>query len=213
MISPVDTLDGKYRVVSRLGAGGFGEVYLAQDEVIPTRPWRSRYSGASDCVTLVWEMQQLAKLNHLHLVTFYHHFADAERLYLVMEFCAGGSLDDQLIARGRCPEAQVFAFGLELCETLAFVHERGIVHHDVKPSNVLFGSDGTVKLGELGVAIRSVGSPLYLRPDVLLGDQGSRGPGVPGWCARDNARAGADSRVLEQHAAGLKGRGDGRHQP
>ncbi len=180
MISPGDKLDGKYRIVRRLGAGGFGEVYLAQDEFVPARQvaikvLRRRPEG--DQSDLIWEMQQLATLNHPHVVTFYHHFADAERLYLVMEFCAGGSLDDRLIAIGRSPEEQVFALGVELCETLAIVHARGIVHHDIKPSNVLFAADDTVKLGDFGVANRGIGTLLYLPPEVILGGQRSRHDG------------------------------------
>ena len=122
----------------------------------------------------MWEMQTLAQFNHPHVVAFYHHFNDENRLYLVMEFCPAGSLHDRLMAAGRCPEEQVFAWGLELCETLAFVHGKGIVHHDIKPLNILFAGDGTIKLGDFGMANRNVGTHLYLPPEMLLGERVSR---------------------------------------
>lgn len=177
VISIGDRLDDKYLVTRRLGGGGFGEVFLANDEAIPNRQVaikvlaRPRDGDHSD---LMWEMQTLAQFNHPHVVAFYHHFSDADRLYLVMEFCPAGSLDDRLRATGRCPEEQVFAWGLELCETLAFVHGQGIVHHDIKPANILFTADESIKLGDFGVANRNVGTRLYQPPEMLLGDRVSR---------------------------------------
>jgi tetratricopeptide (TPR) repeat protein len=177
VISIGDRLDDKYVITRRLGSGGFGEVFLANDEAIPHRQVaikvlaRPRDGDHSD---LMWEMQTLAQFNHLHVVAFYHHFTDANRLYLVMEYCPGGSLYERLIATGGCPVEQVFAWGLELCETLAFVHEKGIVHHDVKPANILFAGDVAIKLGDFGVANRRTGTPLYLPPEVLLGERVSR---------------------------------------
>lgn len=177
MISIGDLLDNKYIVTRRLGAGGFGEVFLANDEAIPNRQVAIKVlSRPRDCdhSDLMWEMRTLAQFNHPHVVTFYHHFSDETRLYLVMEFCPAGSLHDRLKAAGRFPEEQVFAWGLDLCETLAFVHQKGIVHHDIKPMNILFANDGTIKLGDFGVANRNLGTRSYLPPEMLLGESVSR---------------------------------------
>jgi tetratricopeptide (TPR) repeat protein/tRNA A-37 threonylcarbamoyl transferase component Bud32 len=177
MISTGDRLDGKYRVTRRLGGGGFGEVFLADDEAIPQRQVAIkvlRRSDATDQQDLVWEMQALARFNHPNVVAFYHHFSDAERLYLVMEFCLSGSLDDRLRAAGPCAEWQVCEWGVTLCNTLAFVHDQKIVHHDIKPQNILFAGDGTIKLGDFGVANRRGGTRLYLPPEILRGLRVSR---------------------------------------
>lgn len=177
VISIGDRLDDKYLVTRRLGGGGFGEVFLADDEAIPHRQVaikvlaRPREGDQGD---LMREMQTLAQFNHPHVVAFYHHFNDSNRLYLVMEFCPDGSLDDRLMAAGRCPEEQVFAWGVDLCETLAFVHGKGIVHHDIKPANILFSRDGTIKLGDFGVANRNAGTRMYLPPEMLRGERVSR---------------------------------------
>ena len=178
MISIGDRLDNKYLVTRRLGGGGFGEVFLANDGGrSPTGKWQSRLLSRpreGDHSDLVWEMRALAQLNHRHVVAFYHHFNDDKCLYLVMEFCPGGSLNDRLMAAGGCPETQVFAWGLDLCETLAFVHGKHIVHHDIKPQNILFAGDGTIKLGDFGVANRNIGTRLYMPPEMLLGEAVSR---------------------------------------
>ncbi len=177
VISIGDRLDGKYLITRRLGGGGFGEVFLATDEVIPNRQVAIKVLSQprpGDHSDLVWEMQTLAQFNHPHIVTFYHHFNAEERLYLVMEFCPAGSLNDLLVAGGPYCKEQVFAWGLELCETLAFVHGKGIVHHDIKPQNILFAGDGTIKLGDFGVANRIAGTRLYLPPEMLLGERVSR---------------------------------------
>ena len=178
MISIGDTLDGKYLVVRRLGGGGFGEVFLARDGTIPQRKVAIKVLAEprpdDDHGDLIWEMRTLAEFNHPHVVAFYHHFTTGEHLCLVMEFCAGGNLHDRLVAAGRFVDTPVFSWGLDLCETLAFVHGKEIVHHDIKPANILFTAEETIKLGDFGVANRYAGTPLYLPPEMLLGEPVSR---------------------------------------
>lgn len=177
MISIGDKLDGKYVVARKLGGGGFGDVYLATDEAIPDRQVAIKVlatRSAGDHRDLIWEMQALAGFHHQGVVGFYHHFTDASQLFLVMEFCAGGSLDDRLLAAGRTSEGDVFGWALTLCETLSFVHEKGIVHHDIKPANILFTKDNAIKLGDFGVANREGGTRLYLPPEMLLGERVTR---------------------------------------
>jgi serine/threonine protein kinase len=167
------SLDGKYQVLRSLGTGGFGEVLLAADEGIPGRQVAIKVlnrAADGDHSDLIWEMRALAKFEHAGVVALHHHFTDDQRLFLVMEFCAGGSLRDRLRGSVKRSEAEVSTWGLTLCETLAFVHGKGIVHHDVKPENILFKDDRTVKLGDFGVANRNVGTRIYLPPEMLLGE-------------------------------------------
>jgi serine/threonine protein kinase len=177
LITIGDRLDSKYVVTRRLGEGGFGEVFLADDEAIPDRQVAIKVllqSPQGDHSNLQWEMQTLAQFNHPNVVAFYHHFNDADRLCLVMEFCPAGSLDDRLVTDGNCGVEQTVEWGVRLCDTLAFVHGKGIVHHDIKPQNILFAEDGTIKLGDFGVANRNTGTRLYMAPEMLLGERVSR---------------------------------------
>lgn len=177
MILIGDKLDGKYGVIRRLGSGGFGEVFLAEDEAIPERKVAIKVllqRAPGDHSSLIWEMQTLARFNHAGVVGFYHHFTTDDHLCLVMEYCGGGSMDDLLATGGKYSEAEVMKWGLDLCRILAFVHQKDIVHHDVKPSNVLFTAEGKIKLGDFGVANRNTGTRMYLAPEMLLGEQVSR---------------------------------------
>jgi serine/threonine protein kinase len=183
MISIGDELDGKYIVVRKLGSGGFGEVFLAHDEVacrhvaIKVLRTDDRDRG------LIWEMQALAALDLQGVVAFYHHFTEGDRLFLVMEHCAGGSLQERLRGAVRFPEMQVMEWAVALCETLGAVHDRGIVHHDIKPANILFHADKRIKVGDFGVANRNTGTCLYLPPEVLLREASSRtDPRVDVYC-------------------------------
>lgn len=177
MISIGEKLDGKYVVVGRLGAGGFGEVFLAEDEAIPGRQLALKAltrTSAGDHDDLIWEMRTLSKFNHLGIVAFSHHFTHKNHLILAMEYCAGGSLCSRLSADRPISLNEVFRWGTVLCDTLEFVHGKGIVHHDIKPANILFSHDGTIKLGDFGVANRNTGTRLYMPPEMLLGESISR---------------------------------------
>ena len=172
MVSIGDKLDNKYLVVGRLGSGGFGEVFLADDEAIPGRQLALKILSSGSFAThddLIWEMRALAKLDLPGVVRFFHHLSHKKQVVLVMEYCAGGSLSDRLSAAGRIAQVDVFRWGAVLCDTLALVHEKGIVHHDIKPANILFALDGAIKLGDFGVANRNTGTLLYLPPEMLQG--------------------------------------------
>jgi serine/threonine protein kinase len=177
MISVGDLLDEKYRVVGRLGSGGFGEVFLADDKVIPGRQVALKVlSGRppGEHGALVHEMRSLAQFNHPGVVAFHHHFMNQGQLVLAMEFCPGGSLDDRLVRGGAAAIDDVFRWGVVLCDSLAFVHNKGIVHHDIKPANILFAQDGSLKVGDFGVANLNTGTRLYLPPEMLLGEPVSK---------------------------------------
>jgi serine/threonine protein kinase len=170
-ISIGDQLDSKYRVVRRLGWGGFGEVYLAEDDLlgreVAIKLLRDRDPERQ--ADLVHEMQSLDQLHHPSVVTFYHHFVHEQLLFLVMEYCAGGSLRNRM-RQHPAPPHSVIEWGKDLTDTLHFVHQHGIVHHDIKPDNILFTSDSTLKVGDFGVANRNFGTVLYLAPEMLLGE-------------------------------------------
>ncbi|WP_293395661.1 protein kinase [Nevskia sp.] len=177
MIAIGNKLDGKYLVVGRLGSGGFGEVFLAEDVAIPGRQLALKVlsaKSAGDHGDLIWEMRTLAKFNHPAIVGFHHHFQHGDRLVLVMEFCAGGSLHDRLDAAGPVTQDEVFRWAAVLFEAMAFVHDKGIVHHDIKPANILFSQDGGIKLGDFGVANRDGGTRRYMAPEMLLGEAVTR---------------------------------------
>jgi serine/threonine protein kinase len=173
-------LDEKYRILRSLGAGGFGEVYLAEEKLlgrqVAIKVLRNRdVRGQTD---LVHEMKSLNHLQHPNVVAFYHYFSEEESLFLVMEYCAGGSLRDRL-QRESIPSQVVMQWGKELADTLHYIHQQDIVHHDIKPDNILFTSEEVLKIGDFGVANRNIGTFRYLAPEMLLGEVDAKDVRIP----------------------------------
>lgn len=170
-----DQLDHKYWLLHALGQGGFGEVWLARDTVLGDHHVAIKFlTGSSpekDKEFLV-EMRALAGLNLPGIVTFHHHFSHQNQLALVMEHCVGGSLLQRLRDK-RQDDAQswvnqVADWVFQLCDTLAVVHERSLVHHDIKPSNILL-RDGKAVIADFGIVNTTNGTVIYSSPGKGLG--------------------------------------------
>jgi serine/threonine protein kinase/TolB-like protein/tetratricopeptide (TPR) repeat protein len=146
----------RYKIVAKLGEGGMGEVYLAEDtelgrevalkilpamaEENPERLERFRR-----------EARAVASLNHPNIVTLFNVEEAEGRRLLVMERVEGKSLDRALPPSGM-PLAEVFAYAIPIADALAAAHEKGITHRDLKPANVMITHDGNVKVLDFGLA-------------------------------------------------------------
>jgi hypothetical protein len=167
---------GRYRLGERLGAGGFGTVYAAQDErlrrpvavkVIPGvngDPADPQGRGRREALAA-------ARLDHPGVVAVYDAGEDARARYLVSELVHGETLD-RLSADGVLSDRDVLRIGLALCGALAHAHERGVVHRDVKPQNVIVpeaprSAAGVAKLADFGIAHLAGDDPLTLTGDVV----------------------------------------------
>src|SRR5205085_8384197 len=128
---------GRYRLHRRLGAGAFGTVWLARDErlerdvAVKLLP-RERVMGGR----FEREARAAARLSHPAIVTLYEAAVDDDGAYLVSELVRGATLAD-LLQAGRLSDRDVVSIGITMCDALAHAHEEGVVHRDVKPSNVL----------------------------------------------------------------------------
>lgn len=187
-------LAGKFRVEGLLGRGGMGVVYRARDlgldrdVALKTLPRLS----AEAALRLRGEARAMAAFVHPHLATI--HGAESWRglPVLVVEFLAGGTLAAR--ARAPRPVREVLALGLRLAEALQAMHHKGLLHRDVKPSNIGFSADGTPKLLDFGLA-RLVAGALGVAEPAL--DTRARD-------ALDGAASGGDplaAPTLSQHAA------------
>lgn len=176
--STAELLDGRYLLGDCVGRGGMAQVFRAEDVVlgrtVAIKIMRGEADGASVPPRARTEMALLASLNHPSLVTLFDaHVVPGKPEYLVMEYVEGATLADEL-AKGPMDAAEVAALATELASALHVVHDAGIVHRDVKPSNVLLASDPLpgrrhrAKLADFGVAYLAEGDRLT-SPGVVIG--------------------------------------------
>src|SRR3954451_5989158 len=177
-VEHVDTLPAlvleRYRLVRRLGSGGFGTVWLAHDERLdrPVAVKRVVTADAEQAERAQREGLTAARLSHPGIVALYEAGADESACYLVSELVRGETLG-VLEAEGALSDRDVVEVGLALCDALAHAHARGVVHRDVKPGNVIVPEspeDGgaAAKLTDFGIA-RVVGDDALTRTGDVLG--------------------------------------------
>jgi serine/threonine protein kinase len=162
----------RYRLRRRLGSGGFATVWLARDErldrevAIKILPRERVISGRFER-----EARAAARLAHPAIVTLYEAAVDDEGAYLVSELVHGATLD-RLLADGMLSDRDVVQIGIALCDALGHAHDHGVIHRDVKPSNVLIPERpttpaGLARLTDFGVAWVLGGDSLTLTGDVI----------------------------------------------
>ncbi len=145
-----------YRVLSRLGAGGMGVVYEAEDTRLGRRvaikflPDEAN-ADAEAVQRFLREARVISSLNHPHICTLYDIGEHDSRQFMVMELLDGQSLNDR-VARGAMPLAEVLELGAQMADALDAAHAQGEVHRDIKPANLFITRRGTLKVLDFGVA-------------------------------------------------------------
>lgn len=175
-------LDGRFRTVAPLNHGSFGMVIVATD-------LKTGQDVAIKCITKASsadvaspfhvddrfeELQCHRRLGrHPNLVNLIHCFETTAHVYLVLEYCANGDLYEAIrLNRGPLETEHVRDFMLQLVSAVEFMHANGMYHRDIKPENIFLTQDGSMKLGDLGLATRNswcyeacVGSDRYMAPE------------------------------------------------
>jgi serine/threonine protein kinase len=186
MTSDGQILDERYRVLSRLGAGGMGSVWLAEDLLLERRvalkelvPHARTIGLAESRARALVEARAMARVRHRSIVRIHDIFFVGEDPWIVMEYISGRSLADMIRGK-RLDERDVAAIGMSVLQGLRAVHAARIVHRDIKPANILADSDGSVFLVDFGIAkiagdmpltsqTKIVGTTEYMAPERLLG--------------------------------------------
>ncbi len=187
-----ELLAGRYELEARIGAGGMGEVYRAHDRLLgrTVAVKLPAASVAQDPVARARfrrEARAAARLNHPNVVDVYDWNEVDEGAYLVLEHVDGPSLRAVLAAEGSLDARTVARYGAQIADALACAHDHGVVHRDVKPSNVLVAADGSVRVTDFGIAsavppdrsvdpvMRTLGDPIT-QPGTVIGSPGYLAP-------------------------------------
>lgn len=184
------TAIGRYQVLERLGEGAMADVYRAHDpgigRVVAIKVLKPEYARNDDIGRrFLREARAAGALNHPNIATI-HDVGEADGVaYLAMELVEGRPLDAVLKAGGRMAHERILPLARQLADALAYAHRAGVVHRDVKPSNIILSEDGrTAKLLDFGVARlgdadpaslartqvgQLIGTPRYMSPEQALG--------------------------------------------
>ena len=172
-------LDDNFSVSVIIGSGKFSEVRRAYDNLGKLI--------AIKCVKLSFvrnqlhllkrEISILRNIDHENVIKLYSVYQDLDYLYLVMEYCSGGNLQDRLQKAGVMPEYLAKKLARELLSALSYLHKQNVGHRDLKPENILFTEDGVAKIADFGFArhikearsLSTVGTPLYIAPEIIKG--------------------------------------------
>jgi eukaryotic-like serine/threonine-protein kinase len=154
---PGEVIGERYEVEELVGTGGMSSVYRARDRLlerfVALKVLHPHYGEDEEYVERFRrEARSVAQLSHPHIVTVIDRGEDDGRQFIVFEYVDGENLK-QLIARtGPLPARRALELAIEIADALAFAHEHGLIHRDVKPQNVLVGPDGDAKVTDFGIA-------------------------------------------------------------
>jgi serine/threonine protein kinase len=170
---------GKYRILSSLGSGGFGSVFLAEDTWIHKKvALKVPHRQNLDFGEMVKEPRLLASLSHPNIVTVLTAEKQDDVFFIVMEFVAGDTLEHLIARDGPLELSQALDLTCQICNAVDHAHKAGILHRDLRPGNMLVSKSGMLKVTDFGTSrfleiaahgTTVVGSPPYMAPEQFAG--------------------------------------------
>ena len=182
-----EVLNDRYMITEVVGVGGMAYVFKAfdkvcnrvvavkilKDEFMSDAQFRRRFTNESKAITM---------LSHNNIVDVYDVSLEGDTLYIVMEYIDGITLKEYMEKKGMLSDAEALHFIKQILKGLAHAHERGIVHRDIKPHNIILLKDGTIKITDFGIARltkfdtqtisdMTIGSVHYISPEQASGDR------------------------------------------
>ena len=170
---------GKYKILSTIGSGGFGTVYLAEDTWIDKKvALKVPHKQTLDFGELLREPRLLATLNHPNIVAILTAEKPEKVFFIVMEFVPGETLEAIIAREGALDVARALDYTCQICSAVDHAHRHGVLHRDLRPSNVLVTDAGLVKVADFGTSrfleiaahgTTVIGSPPYMAPEQFQG--------------------------------------------
>ena len=170
---------GKYKILSTIGSGGFGTVYLAEDTCIDKKvALKVPHKQGVDFGELLREPRLLASLNHPNIVTILTAEKQENVFFIVMEFVPGETLETIIARDGALELSQALDYTCQICNAVDHAHRHGVLHRDLRPANVLVAESGMLKVADFGTSrfleiaahgTTVIGSPPYMAPEQFHG--------------------------------------------
>jgi len=171
---------GKYRIVSALGSGGFGTVYLAEDTWLNKKvalkvPHRQNLNFSE----LLREPRLLASLDHPNIVSITTAEKQENIFFIVMEYVPGETLENVIVAGGQLDIDQAIDYAIQITRAVEHAHGQGVIHRDLRPANVLVPESGPLKVADFGTSrfleiaahgTTVIGSPSHMAPEQFRGE-------------------------------------------
>jgi eukaryotic-like serine/threonine-protein kinase len=170
---------GKYKILSPIGSGGFGSVYLAEDTWIDKKvALKVPHKQNLDFGELLREPRLLATLNHPNIVTILTAERQENVFFIVMEFVPGETLEAIIMREGALDLSQALDYICQISNAVDHAHRHGVLHRDLRPSNVIVTGQGMAKVADFGTSrfleiaahgTTVIGSPPYMAPEQFGG--------------------------------------------
>ena len=187
MIKIGDVLSNRYRITGRIGTGGTAEVYLATDfvkkQTVAVKIIKEELVNDPRSVArFEHEAEACASFNHPNIVKVYNQGKVNDCSYLIFEYVKGQTLFDRIDFQTTFSLKEASEIMIQLLDAIDYIHKRGVIHRDIKPQNIFYLANGTVKLADFGIAqsldeddtkLGVFGSVYYLAPEVCVGEQAS----------------------------------------
>src|ERR1700692_3633593 len=184
MIEPETIIDGRYRVISRVGSGGMADVYLAQDQLlgreVAVKVLHQHFAEDQEFVERCRrEASSAAGLSHPNIVGIFDRGEWNGTYYIAMEYVAGRSLKSMVREDGPLDPAVAIDIVIQILRAAQFAHKRGVIHRDLKPHNVIIEDEGRARVTDFGIAKAGasdmtltgsiMGTAQYLSPEQAQG--------------------------------------------
>ncbi len=179
-------LDGRYELLELIGVGGMADIYKArditEDRVVAVKILKTEFAASEDFMRRFRnESKAIALLSHPNIVKIYDVGFTEKLQFIVMEYIDGINLSEYISKQGVLKWKDVVHFTMQILKALQHAHDRGIVHRDIKPQNVMLLADGTIKVMDFGIARfnretdktmseKAIGSVHYISPEQARGD-------------------------------------------
>ncbi|MBR5451643.1 MAG: Stk1 family PASTA domain-containing Ser/Thr kinase [Clostridia bacterium] len=179
-------LDGRYELLEVIGIGGMATVYKAMDitenRLVAVKVLKDEYAENEDFVRrFINEARAISVLNHINIVKVFDASVSQTVKYMVMEYIEGITLKEYIARKGKLSWKDTVFFAVQILRALQHAHDKGIVHRDIKPQNIMLLVDGTAKVMDFGIARfsrsgdhtitdKAIGSVHYISPEQARGE-------------------------------------------